>query len=100
MLQGIVRIATSRKPVRSAPVRVARGAHSRARRLRAIAFAGTVLSGYRPRAVDAAPQQAPYVYAATDERPRGDREVQLCDRASDFDWLYFAMPIALDAGTI
>jgi len=42
----------------------------------------------------------PYVYAATDERPRGDREVELCKKASRFDWLYYSMPLALTAGTI
>lgn len=29
-----------------------------------------------------------YVYAATDIRPRQPREIELCAKASDFDWLY------------
>jgi hypothetical protein len=29
-----------------------------------------------------------YVYAATDLRPRQTREIELCKKASDFDWLY------------
>ncbi len=44
------------------------------------------------RAVDAAApsttQDAPYVYAATDIRPRQAREIELCAKASRFDWLY------------
>jgi len=37
----------------------------------------------------AAPPDPPaYVYAATDIRPRQPREIELCARAADFDWLY------------
>lgn len=32
--------------------------------------------------------EAPYVYAATDIRPQGSREVELCAKASSFDWQY------------
>lgn len=34
------------------------------------------------------PTEAPYVYAATDIRPRQTREIELCERASHFDWQY------------
>ena len=37
----------------------------------------------------AAPPDPPaYVYAATDYRPRQAREIELCKRAADFDWMY------------
>lgn len=32
--------------------------------------------------------QAPYVYAATDIRPRQSKEIELCEKASHFDWQY------------
>ncbi len=35
-----------------------------------------------------APAEAPYVYAATDIRPRQSKEIELCERASHFDWQY------------
>ncbi len=44
--------------------------------------------------MDAPPAPSPpheppaYVYAANDERPRGPREQELCDRAASTDWLY------------
>jgi hypothetical protein len=40
--------------------------------------------------VDAAASQEPpaYVYAAGDIRPRQPREIELCAKASSFDWLY------------
>lgn len=41
-----------------------------------------------PAALPPPPDQAPYVYAATDIRPRQTREIELCDRASRFDWQY------------
>lgn len=46
-----------------------------------------------PPASDASAQASPpeppaYVYAATDYRPRQPREIQLCEKASTFDWLY------------
>ena len=34
------------------------------------------------------PENAPYVYAATDIRPRQAREIELCAEASEFDWKY------------
>jgi hypothetical protein len=34
------------------------------------------------------PDPAPYVYAATDIRPRQTREIELCEKASHFDWQY------------
>jgi hypothetical protein len=48
----------------------------------------------------AAQAAAPYVYAATDERPRTPREVELCHEASQFDWLYFGSYVLLDAGSV
>lgn len=39
-------------------------------------------------ALPPAPDQAPYVYAATDIRPRQSREIELCEKASRFDWQY------------
>ncbi|HVJ95083.1 MAG TPA: hypothetical protein VM580_35130 [Labilithrix sp.] len=41
-----------------------------------------------PAALPPAPDQAPYVYAATDNRPRQTREIELCEKASHFDWQY------------
>src|SRR5688500_1557648 len=32
--------------------------------------------------------QAAYVYGATDIRPRQTREIELCEKASHFDWQY------------
>jgi len=34
------------------------------------------------------PADAPYVYAATDIRPRQTKEIELCEKASHFDWQY------------
>ncbi len=34
------------------------------------------------------PAEAPYVYAATDIRPRQSKEIELCEKASHFDWQY------------
>lgn len=34
------------------------------------------------------PDPAPYVYGATDLRPRSTREIELCKQASEFDWQY------------
>jgi hypothetical protein len=34
------------------------------------------------------PDPAPYVYGATDIRPRQTREIELCEKASTFDWQY------------
>ncbi len=36
----------------------------------------------------APPDPPAYVYAATDFRPRQAREIELCKKASSFDWLY------------
>ena len=41
-----------------------------------------------PAALPPSPQEAPYVYAATDLRPRQTREIELCEKASHFDWQY------------
>ncbi|MBX3212553.1 MAG: hypothetical protein KF850_11005 [Labilithrix sp.] len=41
-----------------------------------------------PSALPPAPAEAPYVYAATDLRPRQTREIELCEKASQFDWKY------------
>ena len=49
--------------------------------------------------LDAAPPP-PYVYAATDYRPRGAREIDLCERASSVDWLYLIGSVLADAGSI
>ena len=43
---------------------------------------------------------APYVYAATDIRPRQAKEIELCDAASTFDWEYTgAFALAYGAAT-
>jgi hypothetical protein len=43
-----------------------------------------------PASLPASPPQDPsaYVYAATDIHPRQAREIELCAKASEFDWLY------------
>jgi hypothetical protein len=33
-------------------------------------------------------EPAPYTYAATDNAPRQTREIELCEKASHFDWQY------------
>jgi hypothetical protein len=53
---------------------------------------------------DASAQQAPpdppaYVYAATDYRPRQPREIELCAKASSFDWMYTGAMALGVAGT-
>lgn len=54
--------------------------------------ASRAVDGTPPASTDAsnaAPPDPPaYVYAATDYRPRQPREIQLCEKASSFDWLY------------
>ncbi len=54
--------------------------------------------------MDALPPPPPpppaYVYAATDERPRGPREIELCRKASKPDWLYLGGSLVLTAGAI
>lgn len=37
-----------------------------------------------------APAEPPYVYAGNDSRPRSSREIELCEKASTFDWQYTA----------
>ena len=46
------------------------------------------------------PPPPAYVAAATDERPRGPREIELCEKASTPDWLYFGSGILLTAAAI
>jgi hypothetical protein len=62
------------------------------------------LFGYGPARVDTLPPPPPpppaYVYAATDERPRGKRETELCESASTPDWLYFGASVVLTVGAI
>lgn len=41
-----------------------------------------------------------YVYAATDIRPRQTREIELCERASRFDWQYTGAFVLGFAGSI
>jgi hypothetical protein len=60
---------------------------------------------FAPIPVDAAPPPSPpsppaYVVAATDERPRGPREIELCKKASTPDWLYFGSGLLLTAAAI
>lgn len=54
--------------------------------------ASPTVDGSLPASTDAsnaAPPDPPaYVYAATDYRPRQPREIELCEKASSFDWLY------------
>jgi hypothetical protein len=46
------------------------------------------------------PAEIPYVYAATDSRPRGDREIALCRKASHPDWIYWGIMLAADVGSV
>lgn len=48
----------------------------------------------------APPESPPYVYAATDIRPRQQREIDLCEKASHTDWLYIGGLFALDVAGI
>lgn len=41
-----------------------------------------------PPAVEQPQAEPPYAYAATDIRPRQAREIELCEKASHFDWMY------------
>lgn len=43
------------------------------------------------------PDPPPYVYAASDSRPRQAREIELCSQASTTDWLYLS---GLGAGLV
>jgi hypothetical protein len=60
------------------------------------------LKRYRAQRLDAPPPPppAPYVYAATEYRPRGPIEVDLCDRASGVDWIYVGTTVLADAGAV
>jgi hypothetical protein len=61
----------------------------------------TVSAKVRADPLDAAPPPPPpYVSAATDERPRGPREVELCEKASHVDWLYLGGALAADVAAI
>jgi hypothetical protein len=50
------------------------------------------VDGSPPPESESAPANPPdppaYVYAATDYRPRQPREIELCTKASSFDWMY------------
>lgn len=50
-----------------------------------------------PAAPASAPDGPSYVYAATDSRPRQRREIELCEKAAHFDWLYTG---TMFAGTV
>jgi hypothetical protein len=53
--------------------------------------ASLAVDGLPPKDVgaEALPPEPPaYVYAATDIRPRQPREIELCAKASEFDWMY------------
>jgi hypothetical protein len=39
-----------------------------------------------------------YVYAASDNRPRQPREIELCEKANNFDWLYTGTMLAATVG--
>jgi hypothetical protein len=43
---------------------------------------------------------APYVYAATDERPRTPGEKELCSTASTFDWVYWGTTVLATVGSV
>lgn len=54
-----------------------------------------------PASTTAPPPEPPgYVYAASDLRPRQTREIELCKKASDFDWLYTGTMLAGEAASI
>jgi hypothetical protein len=46
------------------------------------------------------PSRSAYVYAPGDIYPRNDRERQLCDQASNLDWIYLTGLLLLDTGAI
>jgi hypothetical protein len=52
-----------------------------------------------PPVVAPAAEQAT-VYGPTDVAPKGQRETELCDRASHTDWLYLGALVLLDAGGV
>lgn len=45
-------------------------------------------------------EEPPYVYAATDIRPRQPKEIELCEKASHFDWQYTGAMALLFAGSV
>lgn len=50
---------------------------------------------------NASPEEPPaYVYAATDYRPRQSREIELCQKAAGFDWLYTGTALVGVAGSV
>lgn len=55
-----------------------------------------------PAAPSAAPphEPPPYVYAATDIRPRQAREIELCEAASSFDWKYTGLMALGEIGSV
>lgn len=45
------------------------------------------------------PQEPPpYIYAASDNAPRQAREIELCKRASSFDWMYSLSAVVATVG--
>jgi hypothetical protein len=46
------------------------------------------------------PDQPAYVYAANDIRPRQTREIELCEKASHFDWQYTGAFLAGSVGAV
>ena len=45
-------------------------------------------------------EEPPYAYAATDIRPRQQKEIELCEKASHFDWQYTGAMVLLTAGSV
>lgn len=45
-------------------------------------------------------EEPPYVYAATDIRPRQPKEIELCEKASHFDWQYTGAMALLFGGSV
>ena len=53
-----------------------------------------------PAAIEQPQEEPPYVYAATDIRPRQAKEIELCERASHFDWVYTGAFALLYVGSV
>jgi hypothetical protein len=53
-----------------------------------------------PKAASVDREPPPYVYAATDIRPRQPREIELCAKASTFDWQYTGATVLGVAGSV
>lgn len=51
-------------------------------------------------ALEPVQEEPPYVYAATDIRPRQAKEIELCKQASHFDWMYAGTFAAAFAGSV